>query len=125
MYQLLEEGHPHELWRAGDYWTKEDVEFFRAHLDLEDSLLARHMKRSEGAIISRRRSEDPFGVFDYETAWLKRLHECEKRAYILDALRQAEKTAKEEARLAEETRVLEQLEYEITILDCRNAVRWS
>ena len=31
----------------------------------------------------------------------------------------------EEARLAEETRVLEQLEYEITIPDCRNAARRS
>ena len=125
MYELLEEGHPYELCRAGDYWTKADVEFFKHNLDLEDSLLARHMKRSEGAIISRRRLEDPFGVFDYETAWLKRLHECEKRAYILDELRQAEKTAKEEACLAEETRVLEQLEYEILKTDCRNAVRWS
>ena len=125
MYELLEEGHPHELCRAGDSWTEEDVEFFKHNLDLEDSLLARHMKRSEGAIISRRRLEDPFGVFDYETAWLKRLHECEKRAYILDALYQAEQ---EEACLAEETRVLEQLEqleYEITIPDYRNAVRRS
>jgi len=111
MYELLEEGHPYELCRAGDSWSEEDVEFFKHNLDLEDSLLARHMKRSEGAIISRRRSEDPFGVFDYETAWLKRLHECEKRAYIREA-------ALEEAALAE-------LEYEITILDCRNAVRRS
>ena len=125
MYELLEEGHPYELCRAGDYWSEEDVEFFKHNLDLEDSLLARHMKRSKGSIISRRRSEDPFVIFNYETAWLKRLHECEKRAYILDALYQAEQ---EEARLAEETRVLEQLEqleYEITIPDYRNAVRRS
>jgi len=115
MYELLEEGHPYELCRAGDCWTEEDVEFFKHNLDLEDSLLARHMKRSKGAIRSRRKSEDPFVV---STAWLRILREREKRAYILDELRQAKRTAKEEARLAE-------LEYEILKPDCRNAVRWS
>ena len=111
MYELLEEGHPYELCRAGDSWSEEDVEFFKHNLDLEDSLLARHMKRSEGAITARRKLEDPFVVFDYKAAWLKKLHEREMKAYIREA-------ALEEAALAE-------LEYEITILDCRNAVRWS
>jgi len=115
MYELLEEGHPYELFRAGDSWTEEDVEFFKHNLHLEDSLLARHMKRSKGAISSRRKSEDPFAVSKY---WLKLLREREKRAYILDELRQAEETAKEEARLAE-------LEHEILKTDCRNAVRRS
>ena len=111
MYELLEEGHTYELCRAGDYWSEEDVEFFKHNLHLEDSLLARHMKRSKTAIISRRRSEDPFVV---SAAWLKILHESKK----IDALHQAKKTAKEEAYLAE-------LEHEILTPDCRNAARRS
>ena len=108
MYELLEEGHPYELCRAGDYWTEEDVEFFKHNLDLEDSLLARHMKRSKTAIISRRKSEDPFVV---SAAWLKILHEGKE----IGALHQAKK---EEAYLTE-------LEHEILTTDCRFAVRRS